>query len=220
LLEQYAPKVLQDIATAEHSGEGNANIAQYRLFDANKLFITLLTYLSVLLTFGLVFPPIAVAMLVSIYAVALTSQVEVGRFLTHAMEKGQYQYVGLVERECLGVASVPKLRQAAMMLLTATCFFYAPFLFDTLGDSVGAAKAAWVVVLLIVLPLALYASVLLRGANGLSSRRPGDDESGIVGASVELPEVPKGSTITADATTVPSTDARDAQVVNILHSSV
>jgi K+-transporting ATPase A subunit len=39
------------------------------------------------------------------------------------------------------------------MTLTFMCLFYAPFLFYTLGDSVGAAKAAWVIVVLAVLPL-------------------------------------------------------------------
>jgi hypothetical protein len=80
-----------------------------------------------------------------------------------------------------------------MMPLTATCFFYAPFLFDTLGDSVSAAKAAWVVVLLVVLPLASYAAVLLRGAGGLGSvltgRKNRNGSAATAAASVELSEV-------------------------------
>jgi hypothetical protein len=42
------------------------------------------------------------------------------------------------------------------MLLTVSCWFYALFLFDTLGDDVGFARACWVLLAVSLLPLILY----------------------------------------------------------------
>jgi Leucine-rich repeat (LRR) protein len=219
LLEQNVPRVLQDVVATEHSSvSGDASNGYHRLFDANKQLVTLLTYLGVLLTFGLVFPPIAVAMLVSIYAVEYTSKIEVGRFLTNTIDKNLFAPAELVERECLGVGSVPKLRQAAMTLLTFTCFFYAPFLFDTLGDSVGAANASWVVALLVVLPGALYAAAQLYGTD-THSARASKEKSKDEAVTVEMQEVPK-LTAAHTETKSSSLNGQEGSVVNALHAQV
>jgi hypothetical protein len=44
------------------------------------------------------------------------------------------------------------------MLITTCCWFCTLFLFDTLGDAVGFGAAYWVLVLVPVLPLLLYAA--------------------------------------------------------------
>jgi prepilin signal peptidase PulO-like enzyme (type II secretory pathway) len=162
-LDYWVPLIIQDV-TAEEGSEKSAHSIYNPYFDANQLLITVIAYLGVLLTFGLVFPPIAVAMLVSIYAAVYTGKLEVGRFLTNAIDQNLLKYLDVMESECLGVGTVVKLRQAALMLITFTCVFFTPFIFDTLGDKLGVAKAAWVLVVLPLVPAALYLYALARDA--------------------------------------------------------
>jgi hypothetical protein len=76
------------------------------------------------------------------------------------------------------------------MLLEFACFFYAPFLFDTLGDSTGSAGAAWVVVLLAILPGAVLLAVRVRAASARVARARTDCE---VVNGVEMQEVGMGN---------------------------
>lgn len=139
-IEWLCPAVLKDAP---------GGIVEYNLyypyFDARHRLVELMTYFGVLLTFGLVFPPLAVAMLVAISAAVATVKLQVGHFLTAAVVANRPFYLQLVDSECKGVASQRMLQTCALQLLFFTCFFYAPFLFDTLGDAVGNRRAAWVV---------------------------------------------------------------------------
>jgi hypothetical protein len=121
--------------------------------DANNLLVSISTYLGMLLTFGLVFPPLAVVMLFTIASVIYLSRVEVGRFLTSAINKQLYKYIDIIEAECQGVGSIPKLRQCVRTIFAFVCFFYAPFLFDILGDAVGLDRALWVLLFVPLLPV-------------------------------------------------------------------
>jgi hypothetical protein len=42
------------------------------------------------------------------------------------------------------------------MLVTASCWFYTLFLFDTLGDAVGFERAYWVLIVMPMMPLVLW----------------------------------------------------------------
>jgi Leucine-rich repeat (LRR) protein len=132
-------------------------------FDANMYIISLITYLGIMLTFGVVFPPVAVAMCVTMLSVAWQGKLAVGRFLHNAREVNARQYESVVEQECRGAGSESKLRLAGLLILWACCWFYALFLFDTLGNDVGERGALWVAVLLLVLPVCLAAVLVIRG---------------------------------------------------------
>jgi hypothetical protein len=53
------------------------------------------------------------------------------------------------------------LPRAMWMLVTASCWFYTLFLFDTLGDAVGFRGAYWVLIVMPLMPGVLYVSTLL-----------------------------------------------------------
>jgi hypothetical protein len=120
------------------------------------VLIIVLTFLGLLLTFGAVFPPLAVALMVTILATVLLTKLKVGRFLSLARERGLQQYVELVEKECQGVGAVSVLHNSMWMLITISCWFYTLFLFDTLGDAVGFDKSLWVLVVIPLIPLMIY----------------------------------------------------------------
>jgi hypothetical protein len=125
-------------------------------FDANMFIITLMTYLGILLTFGVVFPPLAVAMCVTMLSVAWQGRIAVGRFLSNAREVNALKFVDIIEQECKGAVTIPKIRRCVFMIVCFACCFYALFLFDTLGDAVGFGRSYWVLIALPLLPVGLY----------------------------------------------------------------
>ena len=74
-------------ATAAQSSEPLKRSVYQPLFDANQMLVTLLTYLGILLTFGVVFPPLAVVMLVAILSLILVDRLAMGRFLASVLEQ-------------------------------------------------------------------------------------------------------------------------------------
>jgi hypothetical protein len=49
--------------------------------------------------------------------------------------------------------------------VTASCWFYTLFLFDTLGDAVGFQHAYWVLIVVPVMPLGLFGAIQIYKAN-------------------------------------------------------
>jgi len=125
-------------------------------FACVQELIFVLTYLGLLLTFGAMFPPLAAAIVVTIFAWTAFARLKVGRFVYHALTQHQPQYVNIIEMECQGVGSVTVLQNAMWMLITVSCLFYTMFLFDTLGDAVGFDGAYWVLIVVPSMPLFLY----------------------------------------------------------------
>jgi hypothetical protein len=110
-----------------------------------------------ILTFGAVFPPLAVSLAVTIMSLTYFTKLNWGRFIYNALEAKQQHYVDAVEVECSKVNTVSLLQSAKWMLITLSCWFYTLFLFDTLGDAVGFAGAYWVLIVVPLMPLCIYA---------------------------------------------------------------
>jgi hypothetical protein len=84
------------------------------------------------------------------------------------------------------------------------CFFYAPFLFDTLGDRAGAERTAWVVVVLAALPAAVHFFTAACSARS-SPPRAAQEKEREDNPSVEMRESS-------------ATNSVDRQVVSALHA--
>lgn len=142
--------------------ESAANDPPYTIhkpyLDANYLLVTVISYLGLLLTFGTLFPPIAVVMLVSIVSKVFVTRLKVGRFLHSAAALGIYKYGDIIHHECRGVGSIPKLRRCMRQLVVCCCWFYAPFLFDTLSDAVGVRRSICVLVVVPFVPIVMFVS--------------------------------------------------------------
>jgi hypothetical protein len=124
--------------------------------------MSLLTYLALLLTFGALFPPLAVCCAVAMASVVLTARLEVGRYVSAAVAADRQDCLDELESACAGVATPRQLRTALYLALTVGCMFYTLFLFDTLGYEVGFAGAFWVLIVVPLLPAvawALYTAV-------------------------------------------------------------
>ena len=126
------------------------------IFPADDYFVSILIYLSILFTFGVVFPPLAVAMCVTMLSVSWQTKLAVGKFLSEAERLQAPQLQEAIEQDCHRAVSVPRLRKALCMILCVCCSFYTLFLFDTLGDAVGVGQAYWTLIIMPLLPVCMY----------------------------------------------------------------
>jgi hypothetical protein len=91
--------------------------------------------------------------------------------------------VDVLERNCRGIASLKKLRRSLFIIVCFCCAFYALFVFDTVGSSVGMTHALWAVVVVPTFPLWIVAVVRLRAY--LLRRGVGGDQGDLMGFSVD-----------------------------------
>jgi Leucine-rich repeat (LRR) protein len=189
LLRLIVPPILRPLPdqTAERDAAHTVPYVQ-----ASRILVSLATSLSVLLTFGAVFPPLGLALTFTAAATVLFTKLTIGRFLCGAEDRGQLAtYLAILEQQCDGAGSAGFLRGTAWMLVTLTCLFYTLFLFDTLGDAVGFRGALWVLIVVPLLPAVLYAGVAFaeRGSSsGVAEgeARPKEAEVGGATGDVEL----------------------------------
>jgi hypothetical protein len=170
-------------------GRGQESAA--RVGNVSQHLVTITMYFGVLMTFGVVLPPLGVALATTIAIVSLVSRVEMGRFLSTAEKQGRLDQCAqeLAQRN-EGVGSPSFLRSALWMLVTLSCLFYTLFLFDTLGDAVGFRSALWVLIVVPLLALcAGVAGALRLKLFGFPNEQSRDGSASQDGANVELGKV-------------------------------
>jgi hypothetical protein len=155
LVSSYTPRVLKELKSPEAVAKSRADPSARPPFDANQLVITLWTYLALLLTFGALFPLLALCCAVAMASIVLLAVLSVGRYVAAADTAGRMDIVEQLADACAGVATPKQLRVALDMVLTVSCLFYTLFLFDTLGDAVGFDGAYWVLIFMPLLPMSL-----------------------------------------------------------------
>jgi Leucine-rich repeat (LRR) protein len=150
---------------------GSVVVDFYRpYFDANQLILSMITYCGILMTFGVMFPPVAVAIVVTMGSVLYYTKLKTGRFICGALDAHRFDVLAVLEEESKqGGFVLPVVENALWMVLTASCLFYTLFLFDMLGDSVGFMGAYWVLIVVPMFPLVLY--VVYRVATWWTGKR-------------------------------------------------
>jgi len=141
------PRILQAPPT-EPILSGNKR--ERPLFRAVGILVTLLMQLGVLLTFGAIFPPVALAMAVSIVATVYTARWELHRFIQTLVDADLLHCLVTLDANCSNVGTSEQMMRAAKIIVCYCFAFYTLFLFDTLGDTQGFRATLWV---LIVVPL-------------------------------------------------------------------
>jgi hypothetical protein len=148
-------------AASSTSADGR-KVMQQPFFDANNLIVSLITYLGILLTFGVVFPPLAVAMCATMLSVAWQMKLSAGRFIYNANAANIPSAIDALEYACRGAVSMEKLRRSIFAIICICCCFYSLFLFDTLGDDVGLHKSLWVLFVMPSFPFLIYGAIKVR----------------------------------------------------------
>ena len=166
MLDTLLPRLLKPLpADTKDEGESAAAAASTLVeppmpavtyLNANQVLVTSVTYLGLILTYGAAFPPLALALAVTLVIVACYDKLVLGRFLNIAIAQQQPQYREIIELECKGVGSGAVLQNFVWMLVTASFWFYTLFLFDTLGGAVGFKRSYWVLIVVPLLPACIY----------------------------------------------------------------
>ena len=148
-LEYCVPKILLPLDLTEQT-------TQSAYFDANRVAILLFSYFGLLMTFGAVFPPLAVAFAVTICSTTFFIKLKLGSFLGSAVELKAVQLVEALNSECRRLAQLSVLGPSVWLIVTFSCWFYTLFLFDTLGDAMGFRKSFWILIVVPLMPAFLY----------------------------------------------------------------
>ena len=128
-----------------------------KLFNKEIFAVGFVGDLAVLMTFGSIFPPLALVIFVNMIVNTFLTQLMIGRFVFLSKSIDQNYLAPLVDflnEECKDVGrlifdSIPTIA----FLATA---FWSFALFDTLGDSVGTKQALWILIFMAFMPLWIY----------------------------------------------------------------
>jgi Leucine-rich repeat (LRR) protein len=217
------PRILRELPLQRDLAHARSDPLYRPVFDAKKLVMSLLTYLALLLTFGALFPLLAVCCAVAMASVVLTARLEVGRYVSAALAADRQDCLDEVESACAGVATPQRLRMALYLVLAVSCLFYTLFLFDTLGYEVGFAGAFWVLVVVPLLPVvawALYTAVVEARGGGPKTgvNETADDTDPEVGVELASMQTASGIIAEADEVTVDNAHGKTGTVsANPLH---
>ena len=146
LLDTCLPRLLKPISdSAANTDRGYLNIG--------GLITALIGTFGLILTFGVMFPPLCVAFAVNICATVIFFRNNVSSCST---QQASFVLQEIVRAECNSVDAMHILKGSVWLLITVSCWFYTLFLFDTLGDAAGFERAYWVLIVMPLMPLVLY----------------------------------------------------------------
>jgi len=118
-----------------------------------ELLVFELTFVGLILTFGTIFPPLAIAFFISICCRSYFYECILGRFIIDTAKLEFYSKLDILEDNFKVQPLQSTLKKCGWFLLYVSCGFYTLFLYDILGDSVGFYKAYWVLIVMPCLPL-------------------------------------------------------------------
>jgi hypothetical protein len=131
-IDAALPRILKPVETDPDRIPDRSVLRPF--FDTTQFLVAQLTSLALILTMGVVLPPLALPVAVTMVVSGYLETLKVGRLLTNASEQAQHKYADIIEQECANVATPTTMRRAFWMLLWFGCWFYTLFLFDILGE--------------------------------------------------------------------------------------
>ena len=129
------------------------------IFDQVGFVVSVVGDAVVLLTFGVVFPPLSIFICVGVLSRVCYVMCGIGRLLNNVAVNHPDQlpnYKGALLRDCRGVAEI-FLHVMYTIVLPFAAVFYSFFVFDMMGYAHGWADAIWLALLLAISPLLFWA---------------------------------------------------------------
>jgi hypothetical protein len=121
------------------------------LFNKDKLAVRLNAYFVVMMSFGALFPPLALIICVTVVAVTVYEEAYIGRLLFESEKLGYHWYKKQLEKDCYGITGSSK--HILWSLIPVASLTYAYIIFDTWGDDKGWKAALSPSVLMAFLPI-------------------------------------------------------------------
>jgi hypothetical protein len=120
------------------------------LFNARRFTNVYVADLAILLTFGSIYPPLAVTIFICILVNSVMIQLSIGRFITLIRKQADQSSWSVLEetmkRETAAVG--PFIIAAIPPITIPATIFWSFYLFDILGDEKGTKKAIWIIFIL------------------------------------------------------------------------
>eukprot|EP01038_Epipyxis_sp_PR26KG_P013844 gene13844-18567_t len=129
--------------------------SQGEIFNIGKFITWTLSALIILVTFGALFPPLAVVICISILSKTYYTQLIIGRRTLEADKLKLRKYHEVLAKDCRYIEN--SFRHLYWVLAPFCATFYGFIIFDTLGDEVGYIKALWAPIIISMMPLVIYA---------------------------------------------------------------
>jgi len=155
------------------------------VFDASLEIVYFLSLSGSMLTFGVAFPPLAVAFLLAIISLWCISRHMCDRFLLEALSARRLVEVDALTHDCQGAINRSMILNSFWVIICCSACFYSLFLFDMLGYK----HAYWIIIAAALWPLSLYSvEAACRRGRRYYAKRKGTQQNitGIEGIAVEL----------------------------------
>ena len=155
------------------------------VFDASLEIVYFLSLSGSMLTFGVAFPPLTVALLLAIISLWCLSRHTCDRFLLEALSARRLVEVDALTHDCRGAINRSMILNSFWVIICCSACFYSLFLFDMLGYK----HAYWIIIVTALWPLSLYsveAACRRYYAKWKGTQQTSTDAAGIGVIAVEL----------------------------------
>lgn len=124
------------------------------IFQKDRFIINIASFLVVSVTVGMVMPTLGIFTCLCLYLYVHLTLTHLGIMYTKLVdEESKLKFMNMIENDTKGVLDSANY-SFNLFLLPLMGVFYSFFVFDTLGDVIGSAKALWVLFVLTLLPFA------------------------------------------------------------------
>lgn len=150
-----------------HSDNGNINDQSPHeehhdlIYEANLEIIYFLQMIGTMLTFGLVFPLIAITISVAIIILRLTSKYLCDRFLLNLIQINNIIKIESLNLECYGIINQIMIEKSFWLISIFSSCFFSFFVYDILGDKNGYKNSYWIIIVTSLIPCYLYTLELM-----------------------------------------------------------
>lgn len=127
------------------------------LFDKNRLAVKLNSALVIMISFGALFPPLALIVCVTIITVTIYEEIVIGRLLFESERLGYAWYKKQLERDCFGIAL--SLKYSLWYFIPVASILYSYIIFDTWGDQQGWLSALPATIIIAIFPILVLAAL-------------------------------------------------------------
>jgi len=135
---------------------------KYPIIDVNQKVLIDLSFVALLLTFGVVFPPLAVVTMVCIVVRNLIIRIYVGKVIIDSIDNDDDIKLDIIEEECGDLPPLRDICSYGWIIIFIASGFFSFILFDVLGDVEGLGSSYWVLIVMPLLPFFLYGCFRLK----------------------------------------------------------
>jgi hypothetical protein len=155
--EKLLPNYFRQIGETRDEKEEevtNSKPRSFVLFSKLRLTIKINSYLTILATFGALFPPLAIIACLTIFIITYFEELSIGWLLAETRARNYFWVEEQLNHEAENVEKSSHF--TLWSTLTVSSFFYGYIVFDTMGDKAGWKAAVPMALLLFVFSLLLY----------------------------------------------------------------